>query len=290
MEPIDFWKMNGSGNDFILINNMDGKIKNDEMKDLVTKISRRRESVGADGVIFLEKSAHLDFAWRFFNADGTEVEMCGNGSRCIARFAYLLGIADREMSFETMAGPVSASVHGRMVKVLMPLPKDFSRDIAIKHRGLWEGVDFINTGVPHVVVYVNDLETYPVLEHGRSIRYDPFFAPDGTNVNFMRVLAPYRIEVRTYERGVEDETFACGTGSIACALAASKRGLARSPVKVMTRGGDQLVIYFTPADCKQNQTEKKHAMFKEVWLEGNTSIVYKGQLHEEALLTVSNTT
>lgn len=281
--------MNGSGNDFILINNMDAKIRYDEMPDLVKKICRRRESVGADGAIFLEKSVQLDFAWHFFNADGTEVEMCGNGSRCIARFAYLLGIAGREMRFETMAGPVSASVHGRRVKVLMPLPKDFSMDIEITHRALWEGVDFINTGVPHVVVYVNDLNACPVVEHGRSIRHDPFFAPYGTNVNFMRVLAPDQIEVRTYERGVEDETFACGTGSIACALAASKRGLVRSPVKVITRGGDQLVIYFAPARRKQDQTETGLAMFEEVWLEGNTSIVYKGQLNEEALLTVSRT-
>ena len=126
METIEFWKMSGSGNDFILIDNRDGRVKDEDMGRIVERACRRRESVGADGVIFVVGSDHHDFGWHYFNADGGEVEMCGNGGRCVSRFAYLKGIAGPEMTFETLAGPVSAVVRGRMVKVLMPKPTGLS--------------------------------------------------------------------------------------------------------------------------------------------------------------------
>ena len=131
MEAIEFWKMSGSGNDFILIDNRDEKISNNDMDRLVQRACRRRESVGADGVIFVVKSNKYDFGWRFFNADGGEVEMCGNGSRCVSRFALLKGIAGPKLTFETMAGPISAEVNGRKVKVLMPRPSGLSLDIGL---------------------------------------------------------------------------------------------------------------------------------------------------------------
>jgi diaminopimelate epimerase len=281
MEPIEFWKMNGSGNDFILIDNRSGKIKDEEMGRLVQRACRRRESVGADGVIFVTSSKRYDFAWHYLNADGGEVEMCGNGGRCVARFAFLKGIADQEMTFETLVGPVSAKVDGRMVKVLMPKPTGLQLDVDLGPQQGWRNADFVNTGVPHVVVHgvphvvvhVEDLVNHPVTEEGRAIRHHAHFTPEGTNANFMKPIGPDQLEVRTYERGVEDETLACGTGAIACSLVASARGMVRSPVEVRTRGGESLIIHF----------QKKGARFDAVWLQGSTSIVYQGQLHEEAL-------
>ncbi|MBW1805003.1 MAG: diaminopimelate epimerase [Deltaproteobacteria bacterium] len=273
METIEFWKMNGSGNDFILIDNRDGKIAEGEMSRLVERSCRRRESVGADGLIFVTGSEQYDFAWRFFNADGGEAEMCGNGGRCVARFAHLNGIAGSKMTFGTMAGPVSAEVKGRIVKVLMPRPADLDINIDLALGPGCINADFINTGVPHVVVHVENLNEHPVVEQGRVIRYHSLFSPDGTNANFIKVLGPDSIEIRTYERGVEDETLACGTGAIASVLTANARVMVSSPVNVMTRGGEELKVYF----------RKEGDSFSQVWLEGSTSIVYQGRLHGEAV-------
>jgi diaminopimelate epimerase len=274
MEPIAFWKMNGSGNDFILIDNRDGKIAEKDMRRLAEGICRRRESIGADGAIFVIDSERYDFAWRFFNADGSEAEMCGNGSRCVARFANLKGIAGKSMAFETLAGPIYAEVTDRIVKVLMPVPSGLKIDIGIPFEPGWLSADFINTGVPHVVVQVEDLRNHPVFEQGRAIRYNSVFSPEGTNANFFKSKGPDSIELRTYERGVEDETLACGTGAIASALIANVRGMVSSPVRVATKGGEELKIYFN----------KKGDSFDRVWLEGGTSIACKGELLEEALL------
>jgi diaminopimelate epimerase len=275
MEEIEFWKMSGSGNDFIIIDSRNEIVPDDEKSALVERVCRRRESVGADGVIFVVGSDRYDFGWRFFNADGGEVEMCGNGGRCVARFAYLKGIADKDMTFETKVGPVSAEVRGRVVKVLMPEPGDFVKDVSFELdcRENWKSVDFINTGVPHVVASVENLQKHPVVTEGKSVRYHSFFSPEGTNVNFIKVSGLDQLEVRTYERGVEDETLACGTGAIASALVSSARGQVASPVRVRTRGGEDLKIYF----------RKNGDSFDQVYLEGNTSVIYRAQLGEEAL-------
>ncbi|MBW1829961.1 MAG: diaminopimelate epimerase [Deltaproteobacteria bacterium] len=274
MKTIEFWKMSGSGNDFILIDNRDGQIKEEEMGRLVERACRRRESVGADGVIFVVGSDQYDFGWRFFNADGGEVDMCGNGGRCVARFAFLKGITGPKMTFETKVGPVSAEVNDRIVKVLMPKPSGLSMDMNMECQQGWTSIDFINTGVPHVVVHVEDLLNHPIFEQGRDLRYHSRFAPEGTNANFMEIVGPNRLRVRTYERGVEDETLACGTGSIACVLVASVRGaVSGSPVQVETRSGEMLTIHF----------KKEGNSFEQVELEGSTSLVYQAQLNEEAL-------
>ncbi len=273
MEAIEFWKMNGSGNDFILIDNREGVVAEGDKSRLVQRVCRRRESAGADGLIFLTNSDRYDFGWQYFNADGGEVDMCGNGTRCIARFAYLKGIAGTKMTFETLTGPVSAEVMGRVVKVLMPDPSNLQLDIDLPREREWLTVDSINTGVPHVVVQVENLEDHPVVDQGRSIRYDPLFSPEGTNANFVKVHGLDLVESRAYERGVEDETLACGTGAIASALVASARGMVASPVRVKTRGGEELKIHFG----------KEGDRFKEIWLEGGTSIVYQAELHEEAV-------
>lgn len=272
MAEIEFWKMNGSGNDFILIDNREGIVPEERMVRLVKGVCRRRESVGADGLIFVNRSDEYDFVWRFFNADGSEAEMCGNGGRCVARFAFLKGIAGPKMTFETLAGIISAEVNERTVKVLMPEPTEMKRDIELPLEEGWESIDFINTGVPHVIIQVQNLEDIPVVEKGRIIRYHNMFAPKGTNANFITVKGRDYISIRTYERGVEGETLACGTGAIGAALTASARGMADSPVTVKTRGGDELKIYF----------EKEGDTFRRVWLEGITSISCRGVLHEEA--------
>jgi len=269
----EFWKMSGSGNDFILIDNRDERVEDNAMGPLVKKICRRRESVGADGVIFLMESERFDFGWRFLNADGGEVEMCGNGARCIARFAYMKGIAESKMTFETLAGPVSAEVTGQVVKVTIPKPKDLKMDIDLPLETGWQTVDSINTGVPHVVIQVDNPADYPVFQQGKRIRYHPMFSPHGTNANFIRVISPDLLQIRTYERGVEDETLACGTGAVAAVLVSAARGMVESPVRAKTQGGEELRISFL-----KNQNE-----FSQVWFEGNTVIVYQGQLHEEAL-------
>lgn len=273
MEELEFWKMNGSGNDFILVDNRDGKVASDTMARLVERACRRRESVGADGMIFVEGSNRCDFQWRFFNADGSEAEMCGNGGRCAARFAHLKGIAGPEMTFETLAGPVSAEVRGRIVKVRMPRPSRIDLDVDLPPGEGWRTADFVNTGVPHTVLRVDDLEHCPVDELGRMVRNHALFAPRGTNADFIRVTGPDSLEIRTYERGVEGETLACGTGAIAAALVSAERGLVTSPARVRTWGGEELVIHF----------EREEGAVTEVWLEGNTSVVYRGRMDPEAL-------
>ena len=272
MEPIEFWKMSGSGNDFILVDNREGVVKEQDMSRLVERSCRRRESVGADGVIFVTDSKEYDFGWRFFNADGGEVEMCGNGGRCVSRFAFLKGIAGSKMTFETRVGPISAQVEGRVVKVLMPKPENEAMDVDLEFMPGWRSCDFVNTGVPHVVVQVADLENHLVTEQGRWIRRHSRFSPEGTNANFMTVTGPDELAVRTYERGVEDETLACGTGAIACALMASRRGMVTSPVKVYTRGGEVLTIYL-------NSEGFDFGIGERIWLQGNTSVIYKATLH-----------
>jgi diaminopimelate epimerase len=273
MEKIEFYKMSGTGNDFILIDNMDGKVPDKDMRHIAERACRRRDSVGADGMIYIVKSDKYDFKWRFFNSDGSEAEMCGNGSRCAARFAILKGIAGERMTFETIAGPISADVSGRIVKVLMPTPKGLKTDIDMPLEEGWESIGFVNTGVPHVVVQVKDIKNTPVFEQGRFLRYHQMFQPAGTNANFMSLKGKDQIYVRTYERGVENETLACGTGSIASSLIANVKGLVNSPVTVTTTGGEELKVHF----------EKKGADFSKVWLEGGTSIIYKGELYEEAI-------
>ena len=276
MEPIEFWKMSGTGNDFIIIDNRKGLVKTRDMAHLVARTCRRRESVGADGVIFVTDSEEYDFGWRFFNADGGEVEMCGNGGRCVSRFAFLKGIAGSRMTFETLVGPISAEVEGRMAKVLLPAPRNEATDVDLPFLAGWLSCDFVNTGVPHVVVQVSDLEKHPVFDQGREIRYHEEFSPEGTNANFMTIVGPNELAVRTYERGVEDETLACGTGAVASALMAFRRGSVSSPVTVHTRGGEELIIHLSSEGYDVGTADR-------IWLQGNTSVIYMATLHDEAL-------
>jgi diaminopimelate epimerase len=279
MQRIHFYKMTGTGNDFIVIDNRKRIIDADHCHDFVRGVCRRGLSVGADGVILIENDPEIDFRWRFFNADGSEPEMCGNGARCAARLAYLTGIVDMpRMSFRTRAGVIAAEVLDTKVKVQIPTPSNMRRSMEVDIKGRIFALDFINTGVPHAVCFLKDekeLESINVARVGRALRVHESFGPEGTNVDFVFVENAHRLSVRTYERGVEGETLACGTGAIASALLAAARGEAASPVEVRVRSGEILSIYF--------KKKSGSLPFEDVCLEGNALVVYEAELWHEAI-------
>jgi len=274
--PLPFAKMSGTGNDFIIIDNRRALVRKDEMAGLAVSACRRNISVGADGLILIKDDSEYDFAWDFFNSDGSVGEMCGNGSRCAARFTLMKGITGRSTTFRTLAGPISAEVNGSSVRVQMTRPFGLEGETALDLTGgnsLSAG--FVNTGVPHAVVVVKkgELDGIPVAELGSEIRNHPRFAPAGTNANFVEVLDAETIRLRTYERGVEGETLACGTGAVASAIICAERGLVAPPVTVITRSSEKLEITFDPSD----------PMGSEVYMEGTALLVYEGQLTNETV-------
>ena len=271
-KKIPYFKMNGSGNDFIIIDNRTAQIPENELSAFISGVCRRRLSVGADGLILIESGKAADFSWRFYNSDASRAEMCGNGARCAARFAHVMGIAGTGMTFETDAGTVHAVVMDEDVKVRMPDPSDMRLDLSIPLEAGSMALSAINTGVPHTVTVCDQIDDLDVVAVGREIRRHQAFSPSGTNANFICPEGSDAIAVRTYERGVEDETLACGTGCIASALIASvKLGLS-SPVPVRTRSGNFLTIHFTP-------TERG---FEDIYLEGDACIVASGDIWPQA--------
>jgi diaminopimelate epimerase len=272
MDKLIFMKMSGSGNDFIVIDNRDGRLDM-QPRTLAERICRRRISVGADGLILVELSSVADFRMRILNADGSEAEMCGNGGRCVARFAEMLGIAGPDMTFETLAGIIRAQVNGSRVKLQISRPQQIRLHQSIEVEGDLHEIHSINTGVPHTVLFSTDLEAVPVRTLGRTIRFHPAFQPAGTNVNFVTTLDGRTLAIRTYERGVEDETLACGTGTVASALVAATLGLVSSPVQVQVRSGEMLSVSFTG----------KGPEYEEVFFEGEVRLVYQGELMADAL-------
>jgi diaminopimelate epimerase len=267
-------KLSGSGNDFILIDNRRSLLRGLDLKKFTASICRHRLSVGGDGVILIQKpqSRTASFSWRLFNADGTEAEMSGNGGRCAARFAYLKKIAPSRMTFETPAGPVRAVVRGEGVKIEMPSPKDLRLEMNIPVKGEDYRGSFINTGVPHTVLFVDDPDKVDVVSLGRAIRHHALFQPTGTNVNFAHVENSHRIRMRTYERGVEDETLACGTGAVAVALIAGALGRSASPVTLLPPSGHTLSVEY-----RWNGRD-----FSEVFLEGDARVITTGEIWDEA--------
>jgi diaminopimelate epimerase len=271
-EDILFFKMSGSGNDFILIDNRDGVVPEEGLSRWIASVCRRKHSVGADGLILIEDSKRADFKWRFFNADGGEADMCGNGGRCVARLAHIKGIAAESLRFETQAGVIRAEVTGKRVKLEMPQPSSVDLEYALQVEDDTVTISSVTVGVPHAVLWVDNIESAPISTMGPAIRYHEQFAPAGTNVNFVQVLDEGTLAIRTYERGVEDETLACGTGSVAAALVAAKKNIVKSPGVLKTRGGEVLKIHF----------EKKENGFSSVFLEGDAKVVYEGKLSKEA--------
>jgi diaminopimelate epimerase len=268
LKNIEFEFYTGSGNDFIIINNFNGELNVDEIRPLIPKVCARGVSIGADGFIVLERSDEADFEWRLFNPDGSVPEMCGNGSRCAARYAYLNGIANKTMRFKTVAGIIRAEIkEGTNVKVELTKPSGMLLDKDFELAGKYNSYCFVNTGVPHVVLYDDDLDNAEVGAIGRIVRFHNLFSPKGTNVNFAKVTGESSLRIRTYERGVEGETLACGTGATACAVVSCAKGLLRSPVKVTTSGGLDLTVY-VESDA--------------VFLEGEARRLSKGVIFEDA--------
>lgn len=276
MQSLPFMKMSGTGNDFILIDHREPRIAVDEMSEFVRLVCRRKFSVGADGLIFIENSDKADFKWRFFNGDGSVAEMCGNGARCAARYAYLRGLAPADMRFETLAGIIEAKVEDVQVSLRMTRPQNFhlGRGLEINDQNL--EIHFVDTGVPHAVVFVDDIEGTDVKKMGAPIRFHEVFMPAGANVNFVWKEGDSVLRVRTYERGVEDETFACGTGAVASALIAARLDQeVNSPVDVITSGGDRLTILFEMSDKGEAEN---------VFLKGPAHVIYQGEFGAEALV------
>lgn len=275
--PIAFTKMSGTGNDFILIDHRTPFLSKEEMPGFAKSVCERKFSVGADGLILIENSETADFRWQFLNGDGSFAEMCGNGARCAARFAFSKGIAPAQMRFETVAGEIQAEVINDSVKLRMTPPTGLELEAVLGVDDQEQVVHSLNTGVPHAVLFMENNDQAPVFEWGRIVRFHEHFQPAGTNVNFAQHLGGNRLSVRTYERGVEGETMACGTGAVASAIIAGIKGLVQPPVQVTTSGGEQLTIHF--ALRGQEVTE--------VFLEGPANFIYEGQLHSEAIRSKS---
>ena len=273
--PVAFTKMSGTGNDFLVIDHRRGFIPAELQKSFTSRVCRRMFSAGADGVILIEDSDKADFRWQFYNSDGSVAEMCGNGARCAARFAYRAGIAGKKMSFETIAGTIEAEIcEEESVRLRMTEPFDYKDNFTVNAAGQSLEASYLNTGVPHTVIMVEGDNT-PVKTWGKEIRFAPMFQPEGTNVNFVSLLESGDILARTYERGVEDETRACGTGAVASAIIASIKTNLQSPVGVITSGGERLIIEFE---------RKADGSAENVYLTGPARIVYQGELTAEALL------
>ena len=249
--------MVASGNDFVVTD----QVWTGDLARLTKELCDRKFGIGADGVLLIRKSNKASALMRIFNADGSEAEMCGNGARCATLF-----LGKKKGSLETKAGIINTELNGGNVKINLTDPKNIKLDIPIRVLNRNLKVNFIDTGVPHAVIFVEGLDEIHVNKIGREIRNHSKFAPRGTNVDFVEPLSKDLIAVRTYERGVEDETLACGTGSVASALIFSLKSNARGRIKVQTKSAEVLKIYF-------NRRDKK---FNDVWLEGTAKIVYKG--------------
>lgn len=266
MRMIAFSKMVASGNDFVVYEAGRHSL---DYGSLARKICERKFGVGADGLLVLEKTHRADIRMRIFNADGSEAQMCGNGARCAALFvkSHIKPHASK-IAIQTKAGIIMAQLHGENVKIKLTDPTRLKIEIPLKVRSRSLRVNFINTGVPHAVIFVEGLDKIDVKNLGREIRFHKQFAPKGTNVNFVEVMDRNSIRVRTYERGVEDETLACGTGSTASALIASfmLQAPGSKVVNAHTRSGEILKIYF----------KEKKDKFEDVWLEGKVKTVYAG--------------
>ncbi len=262
-----FTKMSGAGNDFVLIDNRAGEVRLSGVQ--VVKICDRHDGVGADGILLIEPASNgADFRMRYYNSDGGEAEMCGNGARCFARFAQRVANAGERISFETPAGVIRAELQGDLVRLTMSEPRDARFDLSLNTANKTWHAHFINSGVPHVVVPVEDLEATDVQREGAAIRHDPMFAPAGANVNFLEKRGPKSIAIRTYERGVENETLACGTGVVASALIFSALEKTEGPITVRVRGGSDLSVDF----------ERDGERFQNVTLTGPAEFVFEGTI------------
>jgi len=262
-----FIKMNGAGNDFVMLDNRSGGIQ--LSREQISRICDRHRGVGADGILLLENpSDNADFRMRYYNRDGGEAEMCGNGARCFARFANKVAGTKGQITFETPAGIIGAELQGDRVTLQMSDPTDLRLNVPLQLEGEDAVVHFINTGVPHVVVPVSRVDMVRVPARGAAIRHHEMFSPKGANANFLEKRGSKNIAIRTYERGVEDETLACGTGVVASALVFAALSKARGPIGVLVQGGSELTVDF----------DKDGDRFRQVRLTGPAEFVFEGTI------------
>jgi len=264
---VEFTKMNGAGNDFILLDNRAGNIQ--LKRDQIVRLCDRHRGIGADGIMILvpSRTGKADWAWDFYNSDGSTGEMCGNGARCFARFVQRAVGSEGDFTFETEAGIITARFKGERVTVNLTKPKDLRLNETVELSTGSTGIHSLNTGVPHAVLYVPDADKAMVMSLGPEIRRHPHFGPRGTNVNFVQVLGPNHIRVRTFERGVEGETLACGTGVCASAMISARVHKFVAPLQVQVQGGDTLEVSF-----------RDNGDFDDVRLTGPADFVFRGQM------------
>lgn len=266
---LHFWKMNGAGNDFVMLDNRDLSIRLE--KQQIARLCDRHRGIGADGILLVEPATDGgDFRMRYYNADGGEAEMCGNGARCFGRYVNLLyQNALKSVKFETLAGTISAEFEGDQVRINMSEPHSLKLNQSLNVAGRQLTVHSINTGVPHAVVFVDDLDSADVLTLGAGLRYHEAFAPKGTNANFVKPLGGNSIAIRTYERGVEGETLACGTGMVACGLIHHELSGSPAPILVRVKGGETLRVGFEETQPHQ---------YRNVTLFGPADFVFEGEV------------
>lgn len=254
-----FYKYQGTGNDFIIIDNRtDNFFKNDTK--LIEKLCDRKFGIGADGLILLENDKHTDFRMVYFNADGKESSMCGNGGRCIAAFAKKLGIVANEATFEAIDGKHHATINSNGTVSLQMKDVD-----AVS---LHESYVFLDTGSPHHVEIVENLNSFDVKAEGAAIRYGDVYGTKGTNVNFVQQEASDKFSVRTYERGVEDETLSCGTGVTAVAIA----------MKMLAKTDNDSIKLATPGGLLTVTFRQEGNTFSNIYLTGPATFVFKGEI------------
>jgi diaminopimelate epimerase len=273
MEKFKFYKYSGHGNDFVIIDNWNTIVPDADLAKITKLMCRPKYGVGADGAVYIVAGPdEVDFAVRFFNSDGSEADMCGNASRCAAHLAHHLSIAPAQMSIKAKAGLLEATVTDSIVSVMMPKIGKPEGAARVETDGYSQTYYRINTGVSHAVAWVEDLEEINVVKHGRAVRRHASFNPEGTNVDYVKVLSDDTLAVRTYERGVEDETLACGTGVTAAALlAAAQKLVTATSIIVKTRGGENLTVrYEGPADSPTK-----------VFLEGAVRFTFSGQVEAD---------
>jgi len=262
-----FTKMNGAGNDFVLIDNRAGEVHLDRSQ--IARLCDRHRGIGADGILLLEEAANgADFRMRYFNSDGGEAEMCGNGARCFARFANKIAETQEKISFETPAGVIAAELTDDLVTLEMTEPTDLRLNVRLHVADENKTIHFINSGVPHVVIPVSHIDEVDVRREGAAIRHHEMFSPKGANVNFIEKRGAKQVALRTYERGVENETLACGTGVVASALILAATEDIDGPIWVLVRGGNELQVGF----------EKRGVHFKNVTLTGPADFVFEGTI------------
>ncbi len=269
MKPIPYTKMEGTGNDFLLIDNRRGLLDRVKIGDLVGKACNRRFGIGADGVLLLQKDKETDFFMRYFNRGGDEASMCGNGARCMVRFARRLGLINDTCRFRTASGTHRAEIIGDSVRLFIGRAciTEAGKEVILAEQTLTG--DLVDVGIPHFVIAGHEIDALDFKPLARRIRSAPAFGPDGTNVNFIEILKA-QMKIRTYERGVESETLACGTGSIAAAISAASHDLISSPVQVVSKGGI-LKISFNRSTEPSTKLE-----YKDITLEGPARFIADG--------------